>query len=225
MRAPISVIIPTLNAAHTLPHCLTALMEGLDAGIIRELIVSDGGSNDATGALAQAWGAEVIHGPASRGGQLRRACAQAKGDWLLIVHADTALQKGWADEMRRHIDASGDAGWCRLKFDKGGMPAFLVARWANLRSRFGLPYGDQGLLISAALYARIGGYPDIPLMEDVALARMLKGRLRPLNTVATTSADKFVTQGSMRRGIRNLWTLIRYGAGSDPDQLARAYRR
>tara|TARA_R110002095_G_scaffold203711_1_gene185818 strand:+ start:834 stop:1055 length:222 start_codon:yes stop_codon:yes gene_type:complete len=73
MRAPISVIIPTLNAAHTLPHCLTALMEGLDAGIIRELIVSDGGSNDATGALAQAWGAEVIHGPASRGGQLRRA--------------------------------------------------------------------------------------------------------------------------------------------------------
>ena len=81
MRAPISVIIPTLNSAAQLPSCLGALMEGLDAGLIRELIVSDGGSEDATGATAQAWGAVVLHGEPSRGGQLRRACATAKAAW------------------------------------------------------------------------------------------------------------------------------------------------
>ena len=87
MRAPISVIIPTLDAAEVLPGCLSALMEGLEAGLIRELILSDGGSSDATGALGQAWGAQVLHGDATRGGQLRRGCAAAQGDWLLILHA------------------------------------------------------------------------------------------------------------------------------------------
>ena len=75
MRAPISVIIPTLNAEDVLKPCLESLMEGLDAGLIRELIVSDGGSTDATGATAQAWGADVVHGSPSRGGQLQRGCA------------------------------------------------------------------------------------------------------------------------------------------------------
>lgn len=225
MRAPITVIIPTLNAAEVLPDCLAALMEGLEAGMIRELIVSDGGSQDATGALGQAWGAEVMHGAPSRGGQLRRACAQARGDWLLILHADTRLQPGWADTMRHHIRSSGNAGWCRLKFDRGGLPARLVSGWANLRSRFGLPYGDQGLLISRALYEKVGGYPDIPLMEDVAIARALRGRLTGMDIQAVTSAEKYLRQGWLRRGARNLWTLLRYGAGSDPEQLAQGYRR
>lgn len=225
MRAPISVIIPTLNASEALPQCLTALMEGLDSGIIRELIISDGGSQDATGAVALAWGAEVVHGPASRGGQLRRGCAQAKGDWLLILHADTALAKGWAEQMHKHMRSSGDAAWCQLQFDKGGLPAWLVAGWANLRSRLGWPYGDQGLLISRALYEKVGGYADIPLMEDVAMARALKGQIVGLDAVAVTSADKFVRQGWLRRGARNLWTLARYRVGGDPVRLARSYRR
>jgi len=225
MRAPITVIIPTLNAADVLPDCLTALMEGLEAGIIRELIVSDGGSDDATAALAQAWGAQVLQGAPSRGGQLRRGCAQARGEWLLVLHADTRLQPGWADCMRYHIRNSSNAGWCRLRFDRGGLPALLVSGWANLRSRFGLPYGDQGLLISKALYEKTGGFPDIPLMEDVAIVRALRGHLSGLDTVAVTSAEKYQRQGWLRRGLRNLWTLVRYSAGSDPEQLAQGYRR
>ena len=78
MRAPISVVIPTLNAEAPLTGCLTALMEGLEAGLIRELIISDGGSTDMTLTLAEAWGAEIVTGPASRGGQLRRGCAKAR---------------------------------------------------------------------------------------------------------------------------------------------------
>lgn len=225
MRAPISVIIPTLNAAEQLPRCLEALMEGLEAGLIRELIVSDGGSTDATGAVAQAWGAEVLHGAPSRGGQLQRGCVQARADWLLVLHADTALRPGWAKSVRAHLAHPERAGWFRLRFDQGGMAARVVAGWANLRSRLGLPYGDQGLLISGALYARVGGYADIPLMEDVALARALRGKLCPLPVDAVTSAEKYARQGWLRRGGRNLWTLARYLAGSDVNALAASYRR
>lgn len=225
MRAPISVIIPTLNAEHSLPGCLGGLMEGVEAGLIRELIISDGGSTDATGAIAQAWGAEILHAAPSRGGQLNRGCAQATGEWLLVLHADTVLQAGWHKQVQAHLAQSDKAGWFRLAFDRSGFAARTVAGWANLRSRFGLPYGDQGLLVSRDLYAQFGGYPDQPLMEDVAIARALKGRLVELDAIAQTSADKYIRQGWLKRGARNLLTLLRYFAGADVSTLAAQYRR
>jgi len=225
MRAPISVIIPTLNAEAALGDCLGALMEGLDAGLIRELIVCDGGSADATGATAQAWGAQVIHGAPSRGGQLRRGCGAASGEWLLVLHADTVLSKGWSKAVLAHLSCHQPA-YFHLAFDTNGFAARWVAGWANLRSRyFGLPYGDQGLLIPRALYENIGGFNDQPLMEDVAMARALKGRLHPVDVTAVTSADKYRAQGWLRRGGRNLWTLLRYSTGTSADVLARSYRK
>lgn len=225
MRAQISVVVPTLDAEPALRACLSALMEGLDAGLIRELVVSDGGSSDASGAVAQAWGASVLHGPASRGGQLRRGVAAAQGDWLLILHADTVLAPGWSEAVRAHLTQKDKAGWCRLAFDHPGLAAWLVAGWANLRSSLGLPYGDQALLIHRDLYEAVGGYADQPLMEDVALARALRGRLVQLDAVAVTSALKYRRQGWLRRGARNLWTLARYVAGVSPERLARSYSR
>jgi rSAM/selenodomain-associated transferase 2 len=225
MRAPLSVIIPTLNAQAVLPRCLDALMEGLEAGLIRELIVSDGGSTDATCAVAQAWGAQILDGAPSRGGQLQRGCEVAQGDWLLVLHADTVLQTGWSETVRSHLIKSSKVGWFQLRFDAVGMPATLVAGWANLRSGLGLPYGDQGLLISRALYEHVGGYPDQPLMEDVAIARALRGQLVRLDAVAVTSASKYQQKGWLRQGARNLWTLVRYAAGQDANQLAKSYRK
>lgn len=224
MRAPISVVIPTLNAEAHLGQCLTALMPGVEAGLIRELIVSDGGSQDATVAIAKAWGADVVTGAPSRGGQLARGCAQAKGSWLLVIHADTELRSEWVGPVVMHLE-SNNAGWFRLAFAKGGIAGRLVATWANLRSRFGLPYGDQGLLIPQALYAGTGGYPDQPLMEDVAMSRMLKGRLSEIDAVAETCAARYRRHGWVRRGARNLWTLMRYFAGASPVRLADSYRR
>ncbi|WP_299611764.1 TIGR04283 family arsenosugar biosynthesis glycosyltransferase [uncultured Tateyamaria sp.] len=222
MPAPISVIVPTLNAEAALGPCLEALMEGADAGLIAELIVSDGGSTDNTKMLADAWGANIIDGAPSRGGQLRRGCAAARAEWFLIVHADTILLPGWTDAVAARL-GQGDAAYFRLAFDRGGR---VVAAWANLRARvFGLPYGDQGMLVRRDLYANVGGYPDIPLMEDVALARALRGKLVGLDAVAVTSAEKYRRQGWVRRGARNLWTLMRYFAGVSPDVLAAAYRR
>lgn len=222
MAAPISVVIPTLNAATALPGCAAALMEGVDAGLIKELIVSDGGSTDATSAIARGIGAYLIKGPASRGGQLRRGCDAARAPWLLVLHADTQLAPGWKDAAVRHM-TTGKAGWGRLQFDRGG---WIVAGWANLRSQsFGLPYGDQGLLLPRKLYDAAGGYPDQPLMEDVALARALRGQLRPAGFTAITSAEKYRRQGWVQRGGRNLWTLARYFAGVSPETLAREYHK
>ncbi|KEJ89201.1 TIGR04283 family arsenosugar biosynthesis glycosyltransferase [Sulfitobacter donghicola] len=225
MRAQVSVVIPTLNTEPALADCLGALMEGLEQGVIRELIVSDGGSSDGSGAVAQAWGAEVIVGPASRGGQLARGVAVAKGDWVLVLHADTVLEAGWAQVVRAHLTQKDRAGWFRLAFDQKGIFPLWVATWANIRSRMGLPYGDQGLLIHRNLYQEVGGYPDQPLMEDVAIARRLRGKLVELDCVAVTSAIKYQRQGWLRRGAKNLWTLVRYAAGASPEKLAEAYRR
>ncbi len=238
MRAPLSVIVPTLNAEAALPLLLADLMAANEAGLLRELILSDGGSTDQSQRIAEAVGAEWVTGPAGRGGQLQRGVAQAKGDWLLILHADSHLPEGWLEAVSRHIgmahgpdhgpDQSADqkAGYFALSFDaKGPMPR-LVAGWANLRARLlGLPYGDQGLLLSRVLYDQIGGYPDIPLMEDVAIAKALTGQLRPLDARIVTSAAKYQQQGWLRRGTRNLVTLLRYLAGADPEDLAQAYRR
>ncbi|WP_083445146.1 TIGR04283 family arsenosugar biosynthesis glycosyltransferase [Ruegeria sp. 6PALISEP08] len=224
MPAPISVVIPTLNAAGALPACLEALMEGLHAGLIRELIISDGGSTDPTLKIAEEAGARVVAGAPSRGGQLRRGCAEAGGDWMLILHADTVLQHGWSEAVSAHL-SSGTPAAFRLAFRAHGIAPRWVSGWANLRSRvFGLPYGDQGLLVLRDVYQAAGGYPDQPLMEDVELVRCLP-RMTLLEIRAFTSAERYERAGWLRRGTRNLWTLLRYFLGADPQVLAQAYRR
>ncbi len=223
MPAPISVVIPTLDAARGLPVALASLTEGLEEGLLRELIVTDGGSADGTLRIADAAGARIVEGAASRGAQLRRGCAAAAGEWLLVLHADTELRAGWSREVAGHLPSGSPAAF-RLAFDATGTAAWLVAGYANLRSRLGLPYGDQGLLVPRRLYEEAGGYPEIPLMEDVALVRALP-RVAILESVAVTSAERYRRGGWFRRGGRNLWTLARYFAGVSPDTLVRSYRR
>lgn len=227
MSAPLSVLIPTLNAAAELPRTADALLPGLTAGLIGELVVSDGGSTDETPAVAEALGAVWVTGARGRGGQLARAAAAAKGPWLLLLHADSHLSPHWVETVERLIAAGpGTAGYFWLSFRADGAAPRLVAGWANLRSRwFGLPYGDQGLVIHRDLLAEVGGIPEIPLMEDVALVRRLRGRLSPLTASSATSAERYLSEGWLKRGRRNLWTLVRYLSGTDPEKLAIAYRR
>lgn len=229
MPAPISVVIPTLNAESALPGCAAALYEGLNSGLIREVIISDGGSQDQTAALADELGTVLVTGPASRGGQLGRGCDAAKGDWVLVLHADTQLDPGWSEIAARHMTtAMGDANtaaYFNLAFDKKGAGAAWTSAWANLRSRlFNLPYGDQGLLIRRQELIKAGGYRDIPLMEDVDLTRRLPAMTR-LPAIARTSAAKYVQEGWLRQGAKNLALLLRFLSGADPSALAQAYRR
>ena len=223
MRAKLSVVMPTWNAAQGLARSLPALAEGLDAGLIRELVISDGGSTDATLRIAEEAGALVVSGPASRGGQLRRAVDASAGEWLLVLHADTVLPSGWADMVQVQMQ-SGKPAYFNMRFDAAGLAPSLVAGWANLRARvFHLPYGDQGLLVSRADYDAVGGFPDIPLMEDVAMARALGARLQGLPGYVTTSAARYVRDGWLRRGARNLSLLLGYLMGADPERLARRH--
>ncbi|WP_099826207.1 glycosyltransferase [Oceaniglobus indicus] len=227
MPAPLTVVIPTLNAAETLGDAAASLIAGVQGGLIGRLVVSDGGSTDATHAVAEALGAVIVTGAAGRGGQIARGIAAVPGGFVLVLHADTHLSGEWVTAIERHMhDHPTDGGYFRLAFRAEGLAPRCVAGWANLRARlFGLPYGDQGLLVSVDVLATLGGYPELPLMEDVAMARALRGRLRMLDAVARTDAGKYRAQGWLRRGGRNLWTLGRYLCGADPARLAASYRR
>ena len=226
MRAPISIIIPTLNASPQLPDTLARVMEGLNAGVVRELVISDGGSTDDIEQLAAEVGAEFVRGPAGRGGQLIRGADAAKGDWLLFLHADTWLPEGWSGAALEHIQNDPNALAFSLSFRSAqGFMARLTSAWANLRSRaFDLPYGDQALLISRVLYDEIGGYPDQPLMEDVAIARALKSRITLSPLYVQTDASRYQANGWLRQGAMNLWRLLRYLTGARPEPLHRGYR-
>ncbi|MCI4662741.1 MAG: TIGR04283 family arsenosugar biosynthesis glycosyltransferase [Neomegalonema sp.] len=225
MRAPLSVIIPTLDAAPQLAKGLAPLVSGVSEGLIRELILSDGGSRDDIAELAEGIGAHLVRGEKGRGGQLARGAEAASGDWLLFLHADTLLPPGWVDTVFAHIESSERAAVFRLAFDAQGLAPRLVAGWANTRSTLlALPYGDQGLLISRPLYRAIGGYRPIPLMEDVDMIRRLgRARITLLPATVITSAAKYERDGWGRRGLRNWSCLARYYLGVAPDKIAERY--
>lgn len=227
MPAPLSVIVPTLNAAGDLPLCLESLLPGLEAGLIREVIVVDGGSADVTRAIAGSAGADVIESEAGRGKQLRAGAAAARGEWFLFLHADTALSRDWAERAAAHMGTRPSmAAAFKLKFRSDARAARWLESRANRRARWlGLPYGDQGLLISRALYEETGGYADVPLMEDVMLVRTIgKKLLVILDAEARTSAAKYERDGWHRRAWHNAWILTRFLLGAKPEALAKAYR-
>jgi rSAM/selenodomain-associated transferase 2 len=224
----ISVIIPTLNAAPHLPRTLLALVAGMTGGIVKEIIVSDGGSDDETLAIADAAGCTIVKAERGRAKQLRAGAEAAKAKWLLFLHADTALATGWVEETERFIAAPQSrkkAAVYKLAFDDGSAEAKRVVFWARLRGRvMKLPYGDQGLLISRFFYDGLGGYPDIPLMEDVEIMRRIgPQRLVLFETQAFTSAEKYRRDGYDKRAWRNLSLMARYLMGADPVELAKAY--
>ena len=224
MAGPLSVIVPTLDAASRLSACLAALSDPL----VGEVVVADAGSTDGTLAIATEARARILGDlPPSRGGQLRSGCSAAGGAWLLALHADTRLAPGWAEAVRRHMaEHPGEAGWFRFTLDD---PSPVARAWevgVALRSRLGWPYGDQGLLISRDLYEAVGGYRDLALMEDLDLVHRLgRRRLRGLGARAVTSAARYRKQGYARRSLRNWGLVARWLAGADPAELARSYRR
>jgi rSAM/selenodomain-associated transferase 2 len=225
----LSVIIPTLNAAACLPATLASLGEwarGTGTGTGAEVVVADGGSADATCACGAAAGARVVAAPRGRGPQLAAGIAASRGDWLLLLHADTRLAPGWTDAVVRHMATDpGRAGWFRFVLDSADARARRLERMVSWRCRrLGLPYGDQGLLIARTLLEAVGGVRDLPLMEDVDLVRRLgRERLVGLDADAVTSAERWERGGWRRRSARNLACLSLWFAGVPPRLIARLY--
>ncbi|MDP6341942.1 MAG: TIGR04283 family arsenosugar biosynthesis glycosyltransferase [Alphaproteobacteria bacterium] len=228
MPAMLSVVIPTLNAAAGLPACLEALAPGRQSGLIEEVVVSDGGSTDATRHIAEAAGASWLSGGPGRGGQLQRGAVAAGGEWLLFVHADTVLPPEWLFAVESFIAEAGNAGRAaafRFALDD---PAPAARRHEALVAwrcrRLGLPFGDQGLLLSRRLYGKAGGFRDLPLMEDVDLVRRIgRRRLDILPVAAVTSAERYRRGGYWCRPLRNLTCLGLYFLGLPPRLLVRLY--
>lgn len=222
----ISVIIPTLNAARSLPATLRSLFDAAIGGLVGEVIVSDGGSTDATRDIAEEAGANVVVGERGRGQQLRAGAASARKPWLLFLHADTALAPGWEEEAKAFTTKAGEAAAAfKFRLADSGLRPRLLELFVGLRCRmWHLPYGDQGLLISRNLYDMVGGFSPIPIMEDVDLVRRLgRRRIVMLKTAAITSADRFRSEGYLRRSMRNLHCLMLYYRGVPPAELVRSY--
>ncbi len=222
----IDVVVPTLNAGEHLGRCLQCLQDARKDGLIGEVVVVDGGSTDGTAEAARACGATVVSSARGRGLQLARGALAASAPWLLFLHADTRLLPGWERETAAFIrQGDGRAAAFRLGFDDSARAARRLERAAAWRvRRFGLAYGDQGLLISRRLYDEVGGYRDMPLMEDVDLVRRLgKRRLMLLESVAETSAARYRRDGYLRRSARNLALLTLYYCGMPVRVLARLY--
>jgi glycosyltransferase involved in cell wall biosynthesis len=187
--------------------------------------VADGGSRDATREVARALGAILVEAPRGRGEQLRAGIAAARGEWLLLLHADTRLDAGWRMAAHTAMLEPSRAAYFRFALDSDDPAARRLERLVRWRCRWlAIPYGDQGLLISRALLDAVGGMRNLVLMEDVDLVRRIgRRRLVGLDVAAVTSAAKWEREGWRRRSARNLCCLALYYAGVPPTLIARLY--
>ena len=228
MSAPLSVVIPTLNAVRTIGPTLGALVPGASDGLIGDVVLADGGSQDEIAAVADDAGAVLIEAARGRGSQLSAGAKASRGEWLLFLHADTILTGDWIGAIRLHMERHPQkAGYFRLRFDSETMSARCVGGWANWRSAlFAWPYGDQGLLISRRHYDEICGYSELPLMEDIAIIRAIgRKRLRCLGPEALTSPERYERDGWIRRGWRNWRCMALYLVGVSPERISKIYQR
>lgn len=221
-RSPrISVIIPALNEAK---HVGRAIESALRAEGV-EVVVVDGGSDDGTLQMARAAGARVISAPAGRARQMNAGAASARGSILLFLHADTRLPHGYAEELERalHQPCKVLAAF-RMRIDHPRAAFRWVERFAQQRARWlSLPYGDQALAVPASVFYRLGGFHDLPIMEDFDLVRRARrlGRVAILGSAVQTSARRWLESGIARTTLVNQACILKYLLGASPSRLAR----
>jgi rSAM/selenodomain-associated transferase 2 len=221
----LSIIMPVFNEAETIALALDALA-GLRA-LGTELIVVDGGSRDATVQRARLRADRVISGPRGRALQMNAGATRASGDVLLFLHADTRLPADADHVVLNGLERSGRS-WGRFDVSIAGKHRllFLVAWLMRLRSRLsGIATGDQAIFVRRAAFQSVGGFPELPLMEDIALCKRLKKLGRPLclRNRVVTSGRRWEKNGVLST-IGLMWRLrIAYFFGADPRALARQY--
>jgi rSAM/selenodomain-associated transferase 2 len=223
----LSIIIPCLNEAEGIPSTLAALAPLRARG--SEVIVVDGGSGDATVERARSLADLMITAPRGRASQMNAGAARARGEILLFLHADALLPEA-ADLLIVEGLKRSRRGWGRFDVTIAGRHPLLrvVERLMNLRSRLtGIATGDQAIFVTRSLFTAAGDYPEIALMEDVALSKRLK-RFGPplcLKHRLTTSGRRWEKNGVLRT-IVLMWRLrLAYWLGADPSKLAMRYGR
>lgn len=234
MKAPkISIIIPVLNEAATIQETLTRFENASEV----EVIVVDGGSRDDTVAIAMHVGKaiakslriEVISAAAGRASQMNAGAAVATGDILLFLHADTHLPTSFDTLVRQALQNAGTvAGAFELRIDAQLRGLRLVEKMVNMRSHFlSMPYGDQAIFLKAATFHDLGGFPDLPIMEDFELMLGLRrqGRITIVPAPVVTSGRRWQKLGVVKTTLINQLIIAGYFLGVPPAQLVRWYRR
>jgi len=225
MRSAVSIVMPVLDEGAGLALALDRLEPARAAGV--EVIVADGGSADSSVSTALTRCDQVVAAPRGRARQMNAGAAAASGAILLFLHADTRLPEGALEAVERAM-ADGRHAWGRFDVRIAGRSRLLpvVAAAMNLRSRWtGVATGDQAMFVRRDVFERIGGFPDIPLMEDIAISRRLKREGWPLclRDRVTTSGRRWDERGALRT-IATMWSLrAAFFLGADPARLARVY--
>lgn len=221
MAPRVSVIVPVLADS----AAVARLLGQIPADPRVEVILVDGGADPALPPLADRADVRLIHSARGRGVQMNAGAAGARGEWLLFLHADSTLPARWLEALlAAPPDTAG--GWFRFSLDDPSWQARMIERGVRWRVRLlRLPYGDQGLFVRRAAFARLGGYRPVPLMEDVEFVRRLvaAGPVLELPLPLGTSARRWREDGWARRSVRNVALLVLYFAGVPPARLATWY--
>jgi rSAM/selenodomain-associated transferase 2 len=223
----LSIVVPVLNEAENLERLLPEL---LAHGPELDIVVADAGSTDGTAAVARRFShVRLVESPRGRARQMNAGARAARGGALLFLHADTRLPAGATAAIARALgDPSVVGGRFDVRFTSARWPFRMIAALMNWRSRWsGIATGDQGIFVRRAAFDALGGYPDIPLMEDIELTRRLKrlGTIACLGARVTTSSRKWEREG-IARTIVLMWTLrLLYFFGVSPARLVAWYYR
>lgn len=218
----VTVIIPTLNEEAR----IAASVRSAFAAGAAEVIVSDGGSTDATVRIATENGARIATSEPMRSLQMNRAAEAAAGDALIFLHADTHLPHGAAAAVESAL-SNADFGGFRIAFAEDAVKLRVAAAMINLRTAITrCPWGDQAQFIRRDVFREIGGFRPIPIMEDYDLALRMRrlGRSRVLRFTVVTSGRRFLQKGVLRTAMTNWSIIASYHRGVSPDDLARVYR-
>ena len=219
-----TIIIPTLNEANNICHCLAQLKPLREKGF--EIILVDGGSTDRTPQLAQALCDNIIITTAGRAQQMNSGATHAHGETLFFLHADTQLPQDFAQLLPQIQKSTLYWGRFDIKFSSEQKAFKIIASMMNLRSRItGICTGDQVFFISQSLYKLSGGYPEIALMEDIAMSKKLKAICAPLclRQKVQTSSRRWEQHGIIKTIIKMWYLRLAYFIGIDPAKLARQY--
>ncbi len=223
----ISIIVPVYNEHAYLREHGDKLADWQCEGV--ELIFVDGGSQDNTVAYLRAQGHRVLHSDAGRAKQMNVGACHSKGDVLWFLHIDTTLPGTVANLLPQINDCFMQSRWgfFRIRLDASGVIFSLIAAGINFRSKvFRVGTGDQGLFFSRQIFERWGGFPDIPLMEDIALSRYAKKYAKPriLPVSLITSARRWQTRGVVKTILFMWWLQLAYKCGVSPVRLHKWYR-
>jgi rSAM/selenodomain-associated transferase 2 len=219
-RPRISVVVPALDEAAGIAATLRSVLTARDV----EVIVADGGSQDATRNIARSMDVRIVEAERGRATQMNAGAVYARAPVFLFLHADTRLPALWDEHvlmMLAQPDVIGGA--FRLAFDRKDLRLDWIAHAANARSRwFGLPYGDQAIFVRTDAFWSIGGFEEVPIMEDVRFMRRVleRGRVGLCAASVETSARRWTDHGIVRTTLVNGACLIAHCAGVEPQRIA-----